>query len=151
MFAVIARKKINETNETALTMGVHAEAARREFKHVKRFDGKANGQGVDEFIARVEALARIRKRDGEKKAAQLLDFTTGKAFQLLSNVPRTSEGHYERLVTERRYAYGLTMDRAISLLFFTKLLKGETVYDYASDLRNYTLICLPSYPEEGRR
>jgi hypothetical protein len=32
----------------------------------------------------------------------------------------------------------------------SSLLKSETMYDYASDLRNYTLICLPSLSEEDR-
>ena len=150
VFVVIAKKMSNETNETSFPMEVDADATSREFKHVKRFDGKANGQSVDEFLARVESLARIRKWDDEEKAAQLLDLTTDKAFLLLSNVPKTAEGQYDRLVAELRNAYGISMERAIGLLSSRKLLKGETVYDYASDLRNYTLICLPSLSEEDR-
>jgi hypothetical protein len=42
-----------------LTMMFDAEAARSEFKNVKRFDGKANGQRVNKFLARVEALTSI--------------------------------------------------------------------------------------------
>ena len=79
------------------------------------------------------------------QAAQLLDLTTDKAFQLLSNVRRTSEGHYEILMTEPRNAYGLTMDMAICLVSSRRLLKGETVYDFASDLMNCTLIGLPHF------
>ncbi len=155
---VVVTNTVQGTDDN-IAMETEGESVSREFKHLKRFDGKPGGQSVEEFLARVEALARIRRWSHEEKAAQLLDLTTDRAFQLLSNVPRVDEDHYERLVSELRNAYGLTMDkaigllatrRAIGLLATRRLKKGESVYDHASDLRNYTLICLLAFTEADR-
>lgn len=130
---------------------VEGEDSKGDFKHIKRFDGRKNGQSVEEFLSRIDALARVRKWTEDERAAQLLDLTTDRPFQLLSNVPRQDgSSHYDRLVIELRNAYGLTMDRAITSLVTRVLSRDESVYDFASDLRNFVLVCLPGLSEQDR-
>ena len=53
-------------------------------KHIKRFDG--TNQGVEEFLASVDTLAKVQKWTDDEKVDQLIDLCTDMPFQLLSRV-----------------------------------------------------------------
>ena len=92
-----------------------------------------DGRIIPDADSEEDALARVRRWTEDERAAQLLDLTTDRPFQLLSNVPKQDGcSHYDRLVVELRNAYGLTMDRAITSLFRVrrqKLLVGYGMLD----------------------
>ena len=59
-----------------------------------------------------------------------------------ARIPPSTDAHIN--------AYGLTMDKAIQSLATRQFGKGETVYDFASDIRNNFRVCLPALSEVDR-
>lgn len=55
ILAVIA----NITNDTV--DGVEVDDLNKDLKHIKRFDSRECGQSVEEFLLRIERLARVRR------------------------------------------------------------------------------------------
>ena len=119
-------------------------------KRLREFTGTDQGPSVDEFISRFEVLSNLKGWDDETKANEFLASCTGKAYSFLNRVPLPSQNKFHTLRSELQNAYGLTLEKAIFGLHNRKLNSGENVYDFASDLRRYVEVCLPTLSEQDQ-
>lgn len=122
--------------------------------NLKPFDGLGS-MSIDEFFSRFEKLCTDRGwTTPDDKANRLIQFTTGKSFELLSRVPTFSADagidRYQLLKNELREAYGLPIEKAIVSLRARVLRQSENIFDFASDLRNYVTTVLPDLSEPER-
>jgi transposase InsO family protein/predicted aspartyl protease len=134
------------------TSDVTIEAQRR--VTFKPFDGLGT-MSVDEFFARFEMLCEARGwLSADEKANNLIQLTTGKPFELLSRVPIFAADagidRFALLKAELKEAYGLSMEKAITLVRNRQFRSEESIFDFASDLRRYVEAMLPDLSQQDR-